>query len=141
MRILQKLLTPIYAKPIAEDTQTPIDMSAVASIATSSACLQGKYLVQGKSGYIVPLNNYIAEVAKPAERESAICAIFEEPLKVYEKQKNETFALEIAQSVNIRQVLEKELEALKNAAVKVKGKNGSDNYADSRSAGLATSAI
>ena len=115
-------------RSIAEDTQTPIDMSAVASIATSSACLQGKYLVQGKAGYIVPLNNYIAEVAKPAERKSAICAIFEEPLKVYEKRKNEALALEIAQSANIRQVLEKELEALKNAEVKVKGRNGNDNY-------------
>ena len=115
-----------YVLAVTEDKQTPIDMSAVASIGTSSACLQGKFLVQGKMGYIVPLNNYIAEVAKPAERKSAICAIFEEPLKAYEKQHNENFALEIAQSVNVRQVLEKELEAFKNAAVKFKGKGKSE---------------
>ena len=51
---------------------------------------------------------------------------FEESLKAYEKQHNENFALEIAQSVNVRQVLEKELEAFKNAAVKFKGKGKSE---------------
>ena len=39
-----------YALAVSEDTQTSIDMSAVAAIGTASACLQGKYLVQGKSG-------------------------------------------------------------------------------------------
>lgn len=113
-----------YALAVSEDTQTSIDMSAVAAIGTASACLQGKYMVQGKSGYIVPLNNYISVIAKPSERKSSICAIFEEPLKAYEKQENEARALDIAQSTNIRQVLEKELEALKNAAVKVKKRKG-----------------
>jgi hypothetical protein len=127
-----------YVSAVSEDTQTSIDMPAVASLGTASACLQGKFLVKGKSGYIVPLNNYFAIVARPAERKSSICAIFEDPLKEYEKQENEAHALDIAQSANIRQVLEKELEALKNAAVKVKkGKDNNesaptraDNYSD-----------
>jgi len=81
---------------VAEHTQTPIDMSAVASLGVSSACLQGKYLVQGKIGHTEPLNNYYVEVAKPGERKSAVSAIFEEPIKAYEKRKNEAFALDIA---------------------------------------------
>ena len=117
-----------YVTAVSEDTQTSIDMPAVASLGTASACLQGKFFVKGKSGYIVPLNNYFVVVARPAERKSSICAIFEGPLKEYEKQENETRALDIAQSANIRQVLEKELEALKNAAVKVKkGKDSNEN--------------
>jgi hypothetical protein len=114
-----------FAEAVAEHTQTPIDMSAVASLGASSACLQGKYLVQGKIGHTEPLNNYYVEIAKPGERKSAVCAIFEEPIKAYEKHKNEVFALDIAQSANIRQVLEKEMEALKNAVAK-----GKKTYAD-----------
>jgi len=114
-----------FALAVAEHTQTPIDMSAVASLGVSSTCLQGKYLVQGKIGHTEPLNNYYVEVAKPGERKSAVCAIFEEPIKAYEKRKNETFALDIAHSANIRQVLEKEMEALKNAVAK-----GKKTYAD-----------
>ena len=56
-----------YVSAVSEDTQTPIDMPAVASLGMASACLQGKFLVKGKSGYIVPLNNYIVIVARPAE--------------------------------------------------------------------------
>jgi len=118
-----------FALAVAEHTQTPIDMAAVASLGVSSACLQGKYRIQGKIGHTEPLNGYYAEVAKPGERKSAVCAIFEEPIKAYEKRKNEAFALDIAQSANIRQVLEKELEALKNAVAKDIG-NGKVTYAD-----------
>ena len=114
-----------FALAVAEHTQTPIDMPAVASLGVSSACLQGKYLVQGKIGHTEPLNNYYVEVAKPGERKSAVCAIFEEPIKAYEKRKNEALALDIAQSANIRQVLEKEMEAIKNAVARDK-----KSYAD-----------
>lgn len=100
-------------------------MPAVASLGVSSTCLQGKYRVQGKIGHTEPLNGYYAEVAKPGERKSAVCAIFEEPIKAYEKRKNEAFALDIAHSANIRQVLEKEMEALKNAVAK-----GKKSYSD-----------
>ena len=81
-------------------------MPAARSLGASSACLQGKFLVQGKIGHTESLNNYYVEVAKPGERKSAVCAIFEEPIKAYKKRKNEAFALEIAHSANTRQVLE-----------------------------------
>jgi len=111
-----------FALAVAEHTQTPTDMPAVASLGVASACLQGKYLVQGKIGHTEPLNGYYTLIAKPGERKSAVCAAFEEPIKAYEKRKNEAFALDIAHSANIRQVLEKEMEALKNAVAK--GKKG-----------------
>ena len=114
-----------FAIAVAEHTQTPVDMAGVAALGTAAACLQGKYVVQGKVGHIEPLNGYYSIIAKPGERKSAVCAIFEEPIKAYEKRKNDAFALEIAQSANIRQVLEKELEALKNAVAK-----GKKTYAD-----------
>ena len=114
-----------FAKAVAEHTQTPIDMAAVAALGATSACIQGKYIIQGKVGHTEPLNGYYTLIAKPGERKSAICAIFEEPLKAYEQRNNEAFALEVAQSANIRQVLEKEMEALKNAVAK-----GKKTYAD-----------
>lgn len=109
-----------YSLAIAEHTQTPIDMPSVASLGVSSACLQGKFIIQGKIGHNEPINNYYLEVAKPGERKSAVCSIFEEPIKTYEKRKNESLALEIAQSANIRQVLEREMDNLKNSVAKRK---------------------
>ena len=128
---IHRLSPPLrdFAKAVAEHTQTPIDMAAVAALGATSACIQGKYIIQGKVGHTEPLNGYYTLIAKPGERKSAICAIFEEPLKAYEKRKNEAFALDVAQSANIRQVLEKELEALKTAVAKDKGK-GKVTYAD-----------
>ena len=111
-----------FALSVAEHNQTSIDMPAVSSLGVASTCLQGKYLVQGKAGWTVPLSNYYLIIGKPAERKSSVCSIYEEPITAYESRMNKALALEIAQSENIRQVLEKELEALKSAAVKTKGK-------------------
>jgi len=118
-----------FVLAVAEHTQTPVDMAAVASLGTMSACVQGKYRAQGKTGYTEPLNLYLLEIARPGERKSAICAHFEEPLKAYEKQHNEAFAVDIAHSINVKQVLEKELEAIKNAVAKSNGKSTA-TYAD-----------
>ena len=114
-----------FALAVAEHTQTPIDMPAVASLGTISACVQGKYRTQAKIGHTEPLNLYLIEIAKPGERKSAICSHFEEPLKAYERRHNEAFAVDIAHSINIKQVLEKELDAIKNDVAK-----GKKSYAD-----------
>jgi len=114
-----------FVLAVAEHTQTPIDMPAVASLGTISACVQGKYRTQAKVGHTEPLNLYLIEIAKPGERKSAICSHFEEPLKAYERRHNEAFAVDIAHSTNIRQVLEKELDAIKNDVAK-----GKKTYAD-----------
>jgi len=109
-----------YVSAVAEHTQTSVDMSAIAALGAVSTCLQGKFLVEGKPGWREPVNNYYIVVAKPGERKSAVCSIFEEPIKEYEKRYNEDNALEIAQSANIRQVLEKELDTLKGNVAKGK---------------------
>ena len=114
-----------FALAVAEHTQTPIDMAAVASLGTISACVQGKYRTQAKIGHTEPLNLYLIEIAKPGERKSAICSHFEEPLKAYERRHNEAFAVDIAHSTNVKQVLEKELDALKNEIAK-----GKKSYSD-----------
>jgi len=114
-----------FVLAVAEHAQTPIDMPAVASLGTISACIQSKYRTQAKIRHTEPLNLYLIEVAKPGERKSAICSHFEEPLKAYEKRHNEAFAVDIAHSMNVKQVLEKELDVLKNEVAK-----GKKSYSD-----------
>lgn len=57
-----------YVEAVAETTQTSVDMAAVASLATLSICLQGKYRIWGKPDWSEPLNTYCVIALPPAER-------------------------------------------------------------------------
>lgn len=77
-----------YVKAVSEHTQTPIDMSAIASISVIASALQGKYEVKIKEGYTEPLNLYCLLIANPAERKSAIMRQMTKYLYEYEKEEN-----------------------------------------------------
>lgn len=77
-----------YIESVAEFTQTPIDMSAIASLSVIASTLQGKYEIEGKKGYKETLNLYSLIIAKPAERKSAIMRLLTQPLYDYEREEN-----------------------------------------------------
>lgn len=77
-----------YSEAVAEHTQTPIDMSAIASLSVIASTLQGKYEVKSKEGYTEPLNLYCLIIANPAERKSAIMRQMTKYLYEYEKEEN-----------------------------------------------------
>lgn len=84
-----------YAEAVGEHTQTPIDMSAIASLSVVASTLQGKYEVEGKIGYTEPLNLYCLIIANPAERKSAIMRQMTKHLYEYEKEENKKRQKEI----------------------------------------------
>lgn len=77
-----------YVEAVGEHTQTPIDMSAIASFAVVASTLQGKYEVEGKTGYTEPLNIYCLIIANPAERKSAVMRQMTKYLYEYETEEN-----------------------------------------------------
>ena len=85
-----------YVEAVAEHTQTPIDMSAVAVLAVVSNAIQGKYEIESKKGHKEPVNIYCMEVAKPSERKSPVTNTTTKPIRTYEKVKNEEMKLIIA---------------------------------------------
>lgn len=77
-----------YVKTVSEETQTAIDMAAVAAIAALCICVQGKWRIMGKFGHYEPLNLYTLVIADPAQRKSQVQNLIAKPLRDYEKQKN-----------------------------------------------------
>ena len=73
---------------VAAHTQTAPDMAASFGLGILAACLQGKYIVGVPSGYTEPVNLYVAVVAKPGERKSAVMHLMASPLHEFEQQMN-----------------------------------------------------
>jgi len=110
-----------YALAVAEDTQTPVDMAGVAALAVMATCVQGKYKVEGKSGWNEPLNLYNIIVASPGERKSAVLRLLTQPLYDYEDEWNKKNQLEIERSKFERKNLENEVDLLECEVKKADG--------------------
>lgn len=81
-----------YVVAVAETTQTPVDMTATASLAIMSLCMQGRYRIDGKADWNEPVNLYTLIIAEPSERKSAIISFMTRPVNEYELNYNNTNA-------------------------------------------------
>ena len=77
-----------WVKTVAENTETPVDMAAVSTLAALSCAVQGKFKIAPKRSYSEPLNLYILIIAKSGERKSAIVHKMADPIYQYEKSEN-----------------------------------------------------
>ena len=109
-----------YVRAVAESTQTPVDMAGTALLSVLSACLQGKYRVQGKADWTEPVNTYALVVAKPSERKSAVLGLMLRPLDVYEAQYNRLNATMVEASRMRKRILEKRQKVLEDQIAKGK---------------------
>lgn len=109
-----------YVVALSENVQTPVDMAGCAALGVIATCLQGKYVINGKPGWTEPLNLFIAEIAPPSERKSAIQHAMVQPISDYEDDYNRKHAGEIEQSrMNTRIMLRKQ-KAIEDKAAKGK---------------------
>ena len=60
-----------YVRAVAEHSQTAVDMAAVIGLGVLAVCLQGKYVVEGTSGYREPLTRWSSRC--PASASPASC--------------------------------------------------------------------
>ena len=106
------------AKASAASTQTPLSINYAAVLAAAAITVQGKFKVQIASDYSEPLNLYIAAVAPPAERKSAVLRNATQALQIYESQRNELLRPEVLRSAAELDVLMRRQEDIKKKAAK-----------------------
>ena len=101
-----------YVEAVAEHTQTPVDMAGSSSLSVMSTCSQGKYVIEGKPGWVEPVNTYMNVIAEPSERKSAVEQAVIKPCDLEEAQYNRTNAARFESSKMRRRVLEKQQTAI-----------------------------
>ncbi len=102
-----------YVTAVAENSQTSPDMAAVISLGVLASCLQGKYVVEGISGYCEPLNLYTVVVAAPGERKSSVMKSMTKYLYEYEQEFNESRKAELRRNRQERESLERQIAGIK----------------------------
>ena len=112
-----------YIEAVTEELQVPIDMVGTGVLTVLALCNQGKYLVQGKKGWLEPLNLYAINIARPSERKSPTMAKITKPIYEYEKEENERRKLEVMNSKSKKEMYENKLKTLKNKC----GRKGIDD--------------
>ena len=72
------------AKSAAENLQVAVDMTAVAGLAIASLCIQGKFIINPKPGWIEQLNLYAAVIAHPSDRKTPAMSVMARPLHAFD---------------------------------------------------------
>lgn len=113
-----------YVIEISEELQVPLDMVATSVIASLALCNQGKYVVEGKEGWLEPLNIYAVNIARPSERKSPTMAKIIKPIQDFEAEENEKRKVQIRNSKDM-------IEMYENKLKKLKGQYGSNKKSES----------
>ena len=87
-------------------------MVGVSALSTVSACIQGKYEIEGKPDWVEPVNIYETVVANPSERKSAAQHGPVKPLGDYENRYNQMNAAAVETSRMYRRALERRQTAI-----------------------------
>lgn len=104
-----------YAFELAQDLQVPVDMTAMCVLSVLSICVQGKYKVSPKPGWVEPLNLFTLIIAPPGERKSPVFRKVTQPIFNYEWRKKKEMEPQILDSTAKRAVLSAKVEKLKKS--------------------------
>lgn len=107
----------------AESIQVTVDMAAVSVLAVTSLCVQGKFIINPKPGWVEPINLYAAVIARPSDRKTPVLDLMTKPIHTYEREENETRAPLVEAYKMKRDILVKQITNMKELAAKpTKGK-------------------
>lgn len=106
------------AKAAADNLQVAADMTAVAGLTVAALCVQGKFIINPKPGWIEQLNLYAAVIARPSDRKTPALSVMTRPLHAFEKEENERRAPMVEQYRTKKSILEKRIAGLKELAGK-----------------------
>lgn len=109
-----------YVKELARSTETPIELSALLTLAVVSTAAQAKYEVQVKTDYIEPINLWILGILPPASRKSRIYSDVTSPLRKWECEQKLLMEPLIASAGSKRKTMEARLKELRIRAAKAK---------------------
>ena len=101
-----------YARQVAENTQTTVDMAATFALGVLAACGQRKVQVEGKKDYTEQTSLYVLVLAESGERKSAVLKKMVFPILEYERETNEQLDGKIKNNKQKRDILEGKLKDL-----------------------------
>ncbi|HAF13095.1 MAG TPA: hypothetical protein DCK93_01385 [Blastocatellia bacterium] len=107
-----------YTQDLAHETQTPIDLAAMQSLAACSAAVAGHVRIQARPGWVEPVNIYVVVTLPPGNRKSAVFAAVCEPLEELESELIESQREIIAEAASERRILEERQVRLEKEAAR-----------------------
>lgn len=110
-------------KALSESTQTPPEMAGILSLGILSTAFQSRYNVEITPDWTEPLCLYVTAVAPPGERKSAVISALTKPVYEYEAEQRELDAGALEQNKTERAILEGQLQAARQAAIKEPSKS------------------
>ena len=110
-------------KALSESTQTPPEMAGILSLGILSTAFQSRYNVEITPDWTEPLCLYVTAVAPPGERKSAVISALTKPIYEYEAEQRELDAGALEQNKTERAILEGQLQAARQAAIKEPSKS------------------
>jgi len=135
-----EVLPPVlrdFSVATAEALQVPVDMVAVCVLAVCSLAAQKKFKIQGKPGWLEPVNIYAAMVMPPGEKKSPVTSAGAAPVYAYEAEVNEQMQPLIDDYQIKHNILVKQIKALEDAAAKPTPKGGAAEQARAKRKELA----
>ena len=109
-----------YVLALSESVQAPVDMAGSSSLTVIATGMQRKYAIQAKPDWIEPCNIYIATIAEPSERKSAIEHASIRPISNYENWYNLTNRAAVETSRMRKRILERKQKSVEEQFVKGK---------------------
>lgn len=117
-----------FATALAEDTQTPVDMSAAVALGTLAACVSGRATIKPKPSWTEPLGLYVVVAMDPGNMKSTVFRLTTAPLKEVEQDLLETARPIIAEAEAVKELKEGELARLKKSAINKPGPTSEAEY-------------
>lgn len=102
-----------YVEAIAETTQTPKDMAAMAAISVLSIPAAKKFKVKVKENWMEPLNTFTVVLMGPGNRKSAVHGEMTKPIWNYEEEEQERLRIEVRNRRTEIDALKQQLEVVK----------------------------
>lgn len=109
-----------FATSLATATQTPLALAAMILLAVLAASAARRVVVRVRTGWLEPVNLFLAVALDPANRKSAVFRACAVPLVAYEREEAQRAGPEVAVRRSERQVLEKRLKNLTARAAEAK---------------------
>jgi replicative DNA helicase len=107
-----------FVAAVASSVQVPADLPALLSLAAVAACVQRRYVVAVRDGYMEPLSLFVAVTMAPGERKSAVMEVVTRPIADWEHDERGRCVHEVEERRERRKAEEKRLERLRDAAAR-----------------------
>ncbi|MGO2036487.1 MAG: DUF3987 domain-containing protein [Brevibacterium sp.] len=117
-----------FATALAEDTQTPVDMSAAVALGTLAASVSGRATIKPKPSWTEPLGLYVVVAMDPGNMKSTVFRLTTAPLKEVERDLLEAARPIIAEAEAVKELKEGELARLKKSAINKPGPTSEAEY-------------